>query len=220
MALGQKISECHSRVIEASTQLFARNGYHGTSTREIARLAEISENTLFRHFEHKEDIFWSTLTANLSGFRIRKELLEGMSRGDDPEVVLPQVLALLVDTVTFRPQILALIVVALIEHRGKAQAVCHEHLSPIFGEFNSYLIRNIETGRIRELDTRMITSALAVTVMVQPEISRLITGMLPPQSDMRAVVRAYTKFWLDVLSPSQLGAIRPGMGAAALRSSE
>jgi AcrR family transcriptional regulator len=220
MALGQKISECNSRVIEAATQLFARNGYHATSTREIARLAEISENTLFRHFEHKEDIFWSTLTSNLSGFRVRKELLEGMSRGDDPEVVLPQILALLVDTVTFRPQILALIVVALIEHRGKAQAVCHEHLSPIFSEFNSYLTRNIEAGRIRDLDPRMITSALAVTVMVQPEISRLITGMLPPQTDVRAVVRAYTKFWLDVLSPSQLGVIRPAMGAASLRTSE
>src|ERR1700676_3574091 len=111
MASGEKNSESNSKGIEAATQLFARNGYHGTSTREIARLAEISENTLFRHFEHKEDIFWSTLTANLNGLRIRKELLEGMSRGDDPEVVLPQILALFVDTVTFRPQILALIVV-------------------------------------------------------------------------------------------------------------
>jgi len=220
MALGQKNSECNSKVIEAATQLFARNGYHATSTREIARLAEISENTLFRHFEHKEDIFWSTLTVNLSGFRVRKELLEGMSRGDDPEVVLPQILALLVDTVTFRPQMLALILVALIEHRGKAHAVCHEHLSPVFSEFSSYLTRNIEAGRIRDLDPRMITSALAVTVMVQPEISRLITGVLPPQTDMRAVVRAYTKFWLDVLSPSKLGSIRPGMGATAFLSSE
>src|ERR1700675_4248037 len=96
MASGQKNSECNSKVIEAATQLFARNGYHGTSTREIARLAEISENTLFRHFEHKEDIFWSTLTANLSSFRIRKELLEGMNRGEEPEIVLPRILGLLV----------------------------------------------------------------------------------------------------------------------------
>src|SRR6267154_634856 len=73
MALSQKASECNNRVIEAATHLFARHGYRGTSTREIARLAEISENTLFRHFEHKEDIFWSTLAANLNGLRVRKE---------------------------------------------------------------------------------------------------------------------------------------------------
>src|SRR5260370_7704872 len=117
MALAQKTSDCNNKVIEAATQLFARHGYQGTSTREIARLAEISENTLFRHFEHKEDIFWCTLTSNLSGFRIRKELLEGMNRGDDPEAVLPQILAFLVHTVTFPPHILSLISSGLIAHR-------------------------------------------------------------------------------------------------------
>jgi hypothetical protein len=125
---------------------------------------------------------------------------------------------LLVDTVTFRPQILCLIAVALIEHRGKAQAICHEHLSSIFALFHEYLVKNIETGRIRDLDPRMITSALAVTVLVHPEISRLITGMLPPQIDIRAAVRAYTKFWLAVLGPSTLGAMRAGPNTAALLS--
>ncbi len=220
MALAQKTSDCNNKVIEAATQLFARHGYHGTSTREIARLAEISENTLFRHFEHKEEIFWSTLTANLSGFRIRKELLEGMSRGDDPEVVLPQILAVLLDTVTFRPHVLCLIAVGLIEHRAKAQAICHQHLSPIFSVFHSYLAKNVEAGRIRELDPQMITSALAITVMVHAEISRLITGMLPPQTDTRAAVRAYTKFWLDVLAPSTLSGMRSRLGTADLLSSE
>ncbi len=220
MVLVQKPSDCNNKVIEAATQLFARHGYHGTSTREIARLAEISENTLFRHFEHKEDIFWSALVANLSGFRIRKELLEGMSRGDDPEVVLPQILALLLDTVTFRPQTLCLIAVGLIEHRAKAQAICHQHLSPIFTVFHSYLTKNIEAGRIRELDPQMITSALAITVMMHPEISRLITGMLPPQTDTRVAVRAYTKFWLDVLAPSTLSGTRSGLGTTALLSSD
>jgi AcrR family transcriptional regulator len=220
MAIVQKTSDCNNKVIEAAAQLFARHGYHGTSTREIARLAEISENTLFRHFEHKEDIFWSALTANLSGFKVRKELLESMGRGDDPEVVLPQILALFLDTVTFRPQMLCLIAVGLIEHRGKAQAICHEHLSQIFAVFHSYLVKNMEAGRIRDLDPRMIASAFAVTVMVHPEISRLITGMLPPQTDIRAAVRAYTKFWLDVLAPSALGATRTGSGTTPHLSSD
>ena len=220
MALAQKNSDCNNKVIEAATQLFARNGYRGTSTREIARLADISENTLFRHFEHKEQVFWSTLAANLDGLKVRKELLDGMSRGDDLEVVLPQILALLVDTVTFRPQVLSLIVVGYIEHRGKAHAVCHEVLSPLFAVFHAYLVRNIATGRIRSLDPQMITSALAITVMVHPEISRLLTGIFPAQADVRASVRAYTKFWLDVLAPSSLSGMRSGFGNATLLSSD
>jgi len=196
-----KNSERTDRIIQAAAQLFARQGYHGTSTREIARLADISENTLFRHFEHKEDIFWTALQTSFNGLRIRKDLVESIVACDAPEVVLPQILSLLIETVTFKPQLLCLIAVALIELRWKAESVCHQHLPPIFSAFTHYLGKNIENGRIRDLDPRMITSALAMTVMVHPELSRLVSGTPPPHSDSRDAIRAYTKFWLDVLTP-------------------
>jgi AcrR family transcriptional regulator len=63
MASAFKNSERAGKIVQAAAQLFARQGYHGTSTREIAHLADISENTLFRYFEHKEDLFW---TASLN----------------------------------------------------------------------------------------------------------------------------------------------------------
>jgi len=212
-----KNTERTDKIIQAAVQLFARQGYHGTSTREIARLADISENTLFRHFEHKEDIFWTALKTSFSGLRMRKELLEGIAGCEAPEVVLPQILSLLVETVTFRPQLLCLIAVALIELRWKAESVCHQHLPPLFSAFNLYLAKNIENGRIRNLDPRMITSALAMTVMVHPELSRLVSGTLPPHADNRDAVRAYTKFWLDVLVPQS--PVRPWDPVAANEAS-
>lgn len=196
-----KNTERTDRIIEAASQLFARQGYHGTSTREIARLADISENTLFRHFEHKEDVFWTALQTSFKSLRIRKELLEGVIACEAPEIVLPQILSLFIETVAFRPQLLCLIAVALIELRWKAESVCHQHLSPIFSAFTQYLAKNIESGRIRNLDPRMITSAMAMTIMVHPELSRLISGTPPPHADNRDAIRAYTRFWLDVLTP-------------------
>jgi AcrR family transcriptional regulator len=196
-----KNTERTDRIIEAAAQLFARQGYNGTSTREIARLADISENTLFRHFEHKEDVFWTALQTSFNGLRIRKDLLDGIVACDAPEIVLPQILSLLIETVAFRPQLLCLIAVALIELRWKAESICHQHLSPIFSAFTQYLAKNIENGKIRNLDPRMIASAMAMTIMVHPQLSRLISGTPPPHSDNREAIRAYTRFWLDVLTP-------------------
>lgn len=201
MNLPPKNSERTGRIIQAAAQLFARQGYHGTSTREIARLAEISENTLFRHFEHKEDIFWAALRAGLKGLTLRKELIDGITECHAPEIVLPQILSLLVDAVTFKSESLCLIAVALIELRWKAETICHEHLSPIFSAFRRYLALNIESGKVRNLDPSMITAALGMIVLVHPELSRLISGGPPPHSDSREAIRAYTKFWLDVLVP-------------------
>src|SRR5512143_2068535 len=42
------------RILAAALQLFSEKGVRGASTREIARCADISEVTLFRHFATKE----------------------------------------------------------------------------------------------------------------------------------------------------------------------
>ena len=211
MTSAVKNSERTGKIVQAAAQLFARQGYHGTSTREIAHLADISENTLFRYFEHKEDLFWSALEASFNGVRLRKDLLNGLAECEAPEVVLPQILALLVETVTFKPQLLCLMAVALIELRWKAESICQQHLTPVFAAFTRYLARNIEMGRIRNLDTRMITSALAMTAIVHPDLSRLISGGPPPHPDSRDAVRAYTKFWLDILTPQSINRSRDAL---------
>jgi AcrR family transcriptional regulator len=197
----KKNSERARKIIQSAAQLFARQGYAGTSTRDIARLADTNEATLFRHFEHKEDIFWAALRDGLSGLSLRKDLLECIVECDGPEIVLPKILSALVDIINFKPQVLALIAVAMIELRWKAEVICNEHLSPIFAAFHRYLTANIETGRIRNLDPYMVTAALGMTVLVHPHFSRLIRGGPPPHADSREAIKAYTKFWLEVLVP-------------------
>src|ERR1019366_10448009 len=91
------------KIALAAAQLFARQGYHGTSTREIARLADVSENTLFRHFENKEELFWSSLRSYSAGLKFRREVLEGLTQCDSPEVVLPKIIEMLADIVNYRP---------------------------------------------------------------------------------------------------------------------
>ena len=49
------------RIIEVAYTLFSEKGYHGTSTREIARAASVSEVTLFRIFGTKESLFEEVL---------------------------------------------------------------------------------------------------------------------------------------------------------------
>lgn len=216
MTFQSKNSDQVNKVVHAAAQLFALQGYHGTSTREIARLADISENTLFRYFEHKEDLFWTALRSRLSGLELRRDLLSGIAEGAGPEVVLPQIFAQLVDTAILKPELLRLIAVAFIELRWKAGAVCYEYLSPIFSAVNGYLASNIESGKLRSVDPSLLTAALAATVMVHPEFTRLIAGAPSPYSDSREAIQVYTRFWLDVLVPSEL--VRNGTLKHAARS--
>ena len=44
------------RILREASRLFARKGFHGTSTREIAEAVEIRQPSLFHHFPSKRDI--------------------------------------------------------------------------------------------------------------------------------------------------------------------
>ena len=189
------------KIVDAAAQLFARQGYHGTSTREIARLAEVSENTLFRHFDHKEDIFWSALRSHTATLKPRWDLLGGIKAGDAPRVVLPKILELLADTVSYRPDTIRLIAVALLELQDKAEALCRDLISPFFSEISGYLATSVEKGEVMEVDPTLLAASLMAMVLIHPQLSKLTDGNKPSLIDNRDAVHAYSKFWLDVLSP-------------------
>jgi AcrR family transcriptional regulator len=197
------------KIVLSAAQLFARQGYHGTSTRDIARLAGVSENTLFRHFERKEDLFWSALRWHSSALRMRRDLVEGIAQGEAPEVVLPKILEMLADLVSYRPELLRLISVAFVELEWKAEAFCQENLAPDLSAINHYFRMNMKSGRIRDLDPTMLTAALMTTALTHPGISKLIEGNHPAYSNSLEAGRAHARFWLELLAPKAVPAPWP-----------
>src|ERR1700751_2839071 len=49
--------ERHKAIVAAAVPLFANKGFNGTTTRELAEAAGVSEALLFRHFPTKEALF-------------------------------------------------------------------------------------------------------------------------------------------------------------------
>ncbi len=215
MTLPAKNSATAEKIVLAAAQLFARQGFHGTSTREIARLAGVSENTLFRHFDHKEDLFWSALRLHAKGLKFRHDLEDAILKCDSPEVVLPQIVEVLSDTVNFRPELLRLIAVAFLELHWKAEAFCRENLTPLLSTVHRYLTINMKSGRIRDLEPTMLTAAFTMSVLMYPGLSRLTGGDEVSYSDSREAGRAYGRFWLEVLAPRPMPYTKPIVPLAA-----
>src|SRR5215469_11300587 len=49
--------ERREAIIRAVRKVFAEKGFHGTTTRELADAAGVSEALLFKHFPNKEALF-------------------------------------------------------------------------------------------------------------------------------------------------------------------
>lgn len=202
------------RILEAAGKLFARQGYHGTTTRQIAQLADVGENTIFRQFDHKELLFWSTLRRYSSGLKLRRDLEEGLARCDSLEIVLPKIIELLTDIANYNPELLQMITVAFVELRWKAEQFGNEYLSPFLSEVSRYLDTNIKNGRIHGSDPTILTAALTMTTFIHPEIFRLINPGQSVYRNSQDAAHAYAEFWLDLLSkqpvhPKDLSTMTP-----------
>lgn len=67
------------KLLQAAVECFGRNGYHGTSTRDIARAANMSSAALYVHFRTKNELLFKiTLVMGQS-------MLQDLADADDPD---------------------------------------------------------------------------------------------------------------------------------------
>ena len=59
------------RILATAAGLFARHGYNGTSTREIAAQADVNEVTIYRYFRRKRDLYCAALESELAKVKLR-----------------------------------------------------------------------------------------------------------------------------------------------------
>jgi TetR/AcrR family transcriptional repressor of mexJK operon len=71
-------------ILEAATTVFLRNGYRGTSMDEIAALAGVSKQTVYKHFADKESLFTEIVTSTVDEVAdpVYNEVLELRDTGD------------------------------------------------------------------------------------------------------------------------------------------
>src|SRR5215471_14356234 len=77
------------QIIRVATRLFARQGFQGTTTKEIAHRAGVTEALIFRHFATKEDLYWAVIQSKIRGVSSPRERLKQnlAASGTDAEVL-------------------------------------------------------------------------------------------------------------------------------------
>jgi AcrR family transcriptional regulator len=63
LAIATNEEDARTRIKQSALRLFARQGYDGTTTKDLAIAANVSEGTLFRYFANKKNILIEVATA-------------------------------------------------------------------------------------------------------------------------------------------------------------
>ena len=79
------MTEKQENILKAALQLFAREGFHATSTSKVAKHAGVSEGLIFRHFGNKEGLLQAILEE---GENKLKDLLVDIVMESEPTEVI------------------------------------------------------------------------------------------------------------------------------------
>ena len=189
------------RILEAAVQLFSRQGYSGSSTHEIARLAGVSEVTVFRHFPRKRDLFWAAAESRLRRIRMSRELRSRLEGDEHQRTALPGIIELLVEIVYQHPETVRLLYLSLFELEHGAERILRKHLVPLFQPLREYLCRCAAKGLIRELDPGITALGFAALVATHQGLQFVLTGDEARTTNVDEAIATYTSFWMTAMLP-------------------
>ena len=79
------MTEKQENILKSALHLFAKEGYHATSTSKVAREAGVSEGLIFRHFGNKEGLMQAILQV---GENRIKALFVDIIMETDPKILI------------------------------------------------------------------------------------------------------------------------------------
>ena len=153
------------QILQTAVELFSQRGFKGTTTKEIARAAGVSEAMVFRHFENKDALYGAILGTKGCEDGVHKfpwegnhDLLGAMEAKDDFAVFYTLAIASL-DKHQADVAFMRLLFYSALEEHELAERFFHEFIERIYGFIGGYIERRQADGAFREMEPRLAVRA-------------------------------------------------------------
>ena len=182
------------QILELATELFARQGYEGTTTKQIARRAGINEAIIFRHFPSKQELYWEVIEHQcvLRGKRAKVlELLK--SGGSDREVFT----AIGEQMLRRDNTLMRLLLFSALENHELSHRFFRSHVAQYYEILAEHIKQGIAEGRFRRVDPLLAARSFLGMMVYHFQIQELFGGKDFQDFDLHKVSETYVDIWLQ-----------------------
>lgn len=151
------------QLLEAALEVFARKGFEGTTTKEVAAAAGVTEAIIFRHFPTKQALYTAVLDYRLQTpeFQESMERVKACMERNDDEELLRTIARSILKAYREDPGYERVLLFAALE--GYQQGLEHNRqvVAPIYELLRDYFARRQREGAIAGLHPGAIIGAIA-----------------------------------------------------------
>lgn len=181
-------------IIRSAMDVFARNGFSGSTTRKISENAGISEAMIYSHFRNKEDLYSAIIDEKLQDSEPLYYPLEAMRKKDDLQVfstIVSNYLRRQIKDTSF----MRLLLFSALEGHELASMFAAGPLRKFFEFLADYIQMRIDEGDFRpvnpEVAARCLLGMAHYFVLLRKILDDEVLGTMDQTEAVEAIVRIF-----------------------------
>ncbi|HEV3315340.1 MAG TPA: TetR/AcrR family transcriptional regulator [Candidatus Angelobacter sp.] len=196
MSLRLSAQDRRQQIMTIAVGLFARKGYQGTTTREIAEEAGVNEALLFRHFPSKENLYWTIIEEQCSARGRRRRINQILkSGGDDFQIFSSMAHEFLVRT-PHDTKLTRLLWFTALENHTLSERFFRTYVADYYEALGSHIRERIRRGKFRKVDPLLAARGFFGMVVYHFLIQELFGGEKYQKFDPEHVSATLAGIWL------------------------
>ncbi len=155
------------QILAVAVSLFSQKGFRGTTTKEIAQAAGVSEAMVFRHFATKEELYAAILdhkACSHDGFDPAEMAVDAIKRKDDRAVFETLALAAL-NHHEKDPEFQRLLLHSALEKHELAEIFFDKFVRRVYEFLGGYIRERQREGALIEIDPAVVVRSFIGMVM-------------------------------------------------------
>ncbi|MBO8170283.1 MAG: TetR/AcrR family transcriptional regulator [Bacillaceae bacterium] len=145
------------KILQSAVKIFSQKGFSGSTTREIAREAGVSEATIFRYFETKKDLLLALISPSM--VKSITDLFVDMD-GESEENVLKNFLKRNAEAIKDNQDLLKIILYEALFHPEIKEIIFKEIVQKKTRLLESYFEQQKRDGQFKDIDSKTATQTL------------------------------------------------------------
>lgn len=167
--------ERREQILKATMRLFSESGFRGTTTKEIAKAAGISEATVFKHFANKEELYTDILDHKACNHGLEnpfEEIAEELEAKDDFGVFYGMAVN------AFRHHredrdFIRLLLFSALEGHDLARMFFESYVAGMYEFLSGYIRQRQKDGAFREIEPKVVVRSF-VGMMIHHSLSNTL----------------------------------------------
>jgi TetR/AcrR family transcriptional regulator len=192
-----RAADRRGQILSLATALFARQGFNGTTTKQIAAKAGVTEALIFRHFPTKDDLYWAVIEAKIQDNSPRTRMQARLAaEGTDAEILCGVAIDILQRRA--KDQTLSrLLLYSALENHTLSHRFFRAFVSGYYGVLADYIERRIREGIFRPVDPVLAARGFLGMIIYHSWVQELFGGKRYEKLSVQQVSRALVDVWLQ-----------------------